>query len=168
MTSAAFWIDKLGLEPLPEEGGMFRQVYRAAESIPASALPERFAGSRRYSTSIYYLLQHPDFSAFHALNQDELWHFYDGSTLTMHVIDRDGEYSCRRLGRDVEGGEALQLPVFAGCVFGAEVEDAGGYTLVGCTVAPGFELDDFTAPGRAELLRAYPQCADVIERLTRT
>lgn len=167
MTTASFWIESLGLTPLPEEGGMYKEVYRAGESIPKSALPARFNGSRSYSTSIYYLLERPEFSAFHRLNQDELWHFYDGSTLLVHIIDPDGSYSCRRMGRRVDEGEVLQLAILAGCLFAAEVASAGSYSLIGCTVAPGFEFDDFVAPARAELLRAFPPHTGIIRKLTR-
>jgi predicted cupin superfamily sugar epimerase len=167
LKSANFWIDKLELSPLPEEGGMYKEVYRAEESIPGSALPERFGSSRCYSTSIYYLLEHPEFSAFHRLKQDEVWHFYDGSNLIVHIIERNGDYSCRRVGRDIDKDETLQLVINTGCLFAAEVEDAGSFALIGCTVAPGFEFEDFDAPDRKTLLERYPKHVDLIEKFTR-
>jgi hypothetical protein len=165
---ADFWIDKLEMTPLPEEGGMYKEVYRSEESIPKSALPIRFDGSRSYSTSIYYLLKHPEFSAFHRLKQEEIWHFYEGSPLTVHVIDQDGNYFCKRLGRDIDKDETLQLVIYAGWLFAAAVDQAGSYSLIGCTVAPGFEFDDFEAPSKNKLLESYPKHAEVIQKFTRT
>lgn len=146
---------------------MYREIYRADGLIPQSALPDRFSEDRCYATAIYYLLEHPEFSAFHRLNQDEIWHFYDGSPLRVHIINAHGQYACRKAGRDIENGETPQLIIDAGSLFAAEVEEAGSYALIGCTVAPGFEFADFVAPERKTLLKSYPQHADVINRLTR-
>jgi predicted cupin superfamily sugar epimerase len=166
MKSANFWIKELGLIPLPEEGGLYKEIYRSDEVIPASALPERFGGNRTYSTSIYYLLQHPEFSAFHKINQDEIWHFYDGSPLTIHIIDNNGKYFTRKLGRELEKGEELQVVICAGWLFAAETE-IDSYSLIGCTVAPGFEFEDFQLPTREELLSNFPEHTNVIHRFTR-
>jgi predicted cupin superfamily sugar epimerase len=167
MKSADFWIQKLDLSPLPEEGGMYREVYRSDGFIPQSALPDSFDDRRCYSTAIYYLLEYPEFSAFHRLNQDEIWHFYDGSALNVHIIDPDGNYSCRKLGRDVDNDETLQLVIEAGCIFAAELQAPGSYALIGCTVAPGFDFADFEVPEQDVLLKSYPHHADVIKKLTR-
>lgn len=75
--SARFWIEKLQLQKHPE-GGWYKEVCRSEEMIPASALPAGFSDSRRFSTSIYYLLEGNDFSAFHLIKSDEIWHFYNG------------------------------------------------------------------------------------------
>lgn len=88
MKTADYWIKKLGLDPHPE-GGYFREIYRAAESVDQDALPERFSGSRSFSTSIYYLLGIGTYSAFHKINQDEIWHFYDGGCLNIHIIEKN-------------------------------------------------------------------------------
>lgn len=167
MKSAEEWIAHLEMTPLPEEGGMYKEVYRAKEIIPKAALPERFSGERRYSTSIYYLLKHPEFSALHRLKQEEVWHFYEGSPLTVHIIDKAGNYSRQTMGRNFDAGEKLQLVIYAGELFAATVEQKESYALIGCTVAPGFEFEDFEAPSRAVLLEKYPQHRDAIMRLTR-
>ena len=161
------WIDSLQLSRHPE-GGWFRQVYRADESISHEALPERFAGDRCFSTAIYFLLQGTDFSAFHRIEQDELWHFYDGSSVTIHVIEGNGDYSTIGLGRDVQSDEEFIGVVRGGCLFGATVDDPDSYALVGCTVAPGFEYFDFVMPSRADLVRRYPDHEAIITRLTRS
>ena len=168
MPTAAYWIDHLNLKPLPEEDGLYREVYRSDESIPAEALPNRFDGSRAYSTSIYYLLEHPDFSAFHRIQQEEIWHFYDGASCTVHIINPEtGALSQPTLGRDVAAGEQLQIAVPRGHLFAATVDTPESYMLAGCTVAPGFEFADFEAPPRQVLLDRYPRHADLITRLTR-
>lgn len=168
MPTANDWIEHLNLKPLPEEGGMYHEVYRSDESISAEALPRRFESKRSFSTSIYYLLEHPDFSAFHRIQQEEIWHFYAGSPCTLHIIDPDsGTLSQPTLGRDLAAGQSLQVVVPREHLFAATVDTPDSYTLVGCTVAPGFEFADFAAPDRATLVDAYPQHQDLIERLTR-
>lgn len=162
---AAYWISQLALEKHPE-GGCFKEVYRAAESIPESALPERFSGERSFCTSIYFLLQGTEFSALHRIRQDELWHFYTGSTLLVHMLNEAGDHEVLKLGSDVELGERFQGVVPAGAWFGAELEDKTSFALVGCTVAPGFDFADFDMAKRSELTAAYPQHADLISRLT--
>jgi uncharacterized protein len=166
MSSAREWIEALGLKPHPE-GGWFRETYRAEEAVARAALPPRFTGDRAFSTAIYYLLEGDEFSALHRIRQDEVFHFYDGCGLTLHVIDPRGDYATIRLGRDRAAGEVPQAVVPAGCVFGATVSESGSYALVGCTVAPGFDFADFELPGREELCRQFPQHRAVIERLTR-
>lgn len=166
MRDAQYWIDRLGLRRHPE-GGYYRETYRSTESVAREHLPERFGGDRALSTAILFLLPANEFSAFHRIKQDEVWHFYDGSALTIHVIDPRNEYRTIELGRDIEHGESLQAVVEAGCLFGARIEGDGPYALVGCTVAPGFDFQDFEMPGREELLARYPQHGDIIERLTR-
>ncbi len=162
---AAYWIEHLGLEPHPE-GGYFREVYRSSVTVPGKALPG-YDGPRNLGTSIYFLLQDDQFSALHRIKQDELWHFYAGSTLTVHVIDAASRYSPIRLGPDVEAGECLQALVPGGSLFGASMEGGPGYALVGCTCVPGFDFADFEMPSREELLGCYPQHSQLIHRLTR-
>ena len=166
MKDARYWIDRLALRRHPE-GGYYRETYRSKESIARENLPERFGGNRAFSTAIYFLLPSEEFSTFHRIKQDEVWHFYEGSTLTIHVIDTKDECSSIELGRDIESGESLQAVIEAGCVFGATVERPGTFALVGCTAAPGFDFQDFEMPKRDELLARYPQHQDIIERLTR-
>jgi predicted cupin superfamily sugar epimerase len=166
MTGAQPWIDGLQLRRHPE-GGWFRETYRCEEGVARPHLPGRFGGDRAFSTAIYFLLDGSDFSALHRIKQDEVFHFYDGSALTIHVIDGQGTYSTITVGRDLQAGEVPQAVVKAGCLFGATVNDPRSYVLCGCTVAPGFDFADFEMPGREELCRLYPQHRPVIERLTR-
>jgi uncharacterized protein len=151
-------------------------------------------GARAASTGIYFLLEGENFSAFHRLRSDEMWHFHVGSPLVVHVIDEAGEYSSIFLGDDPEAGQVFQAVVKAGCWFASEiarnpnlwqnrpeVEIAGNphlwqnrpevghpmWALVGCTVAPGFEFEDFELAKRKELVRRFPRHRELIERLTR-
>ncbi|MGC2059157.1 MAG: cupin domain-containing protein [Candidatus Sulfotelmatobacter sp.] len=163
---AAYWIKKLSLVAHPE-GGHYRQTYRADLVLTKDALPPEFTSARAASTAIYFLLSGENFSAFHRLRSDEVWHFYVGSTLVVHVIDQHGRYSEISLGSDPEAGEALQAVVKAGCWFASRVRDGKGFALVGCTVAPEFDFEDFEMAKREELVRVYPKYREVIERLTR-
>jgi predicted cupin superfamily sugar epimerase len=164
--TAKYWIDKLDLIAHPE-GGYYRESYRAALAIGAKALPREYAGARAASTAIYFLLAGNDFSALHRLRSDELWHFYDGGPLAIHVIDAEGQRSDILLGNDPERGDSPQAVVKAGCWFGTRLRTADSFALVGCTVAPGFDFADFELGDRAELLRLYPQHGRLIEQLTR-
>ncbi len=166
MADARQWIKYLQLLPHPE-GGYFRETYRSEEFIPRSSLPERFSGARSFSTAIYFLLAGTDFSALHRIKSDEVWHFYDGSSLTVHVIDPQGDYSALKVGRNIAAGEMPQAVVKAGSYFGATVNDIESYALAGCTVAPGFGFADFELPGRQRLLELFPQHREIIARLTR-
>jgi predicted cupin superfamily sugar epimerase len=161
---AAYWIAHLELVRHPE-GGWFRETYRAPETIPASGLPTRFDGGRSLSTAIFFLLEQGDVSALHRLKSDEMWHFYEGAPLAVHVIAPDGAYREILLGRDAEQGEQLQAVVPAGCWFGAEPR--GEFSLVGCTVAPGFDFNDFEMARRGDLALRFPGHGPLIVRLTR-
>jgi predicted cupin superfamily sugar epimerase len=167
MNEAHSWIERLQLRPHPE-GGYYRQTYRSNESIASQHLPSRFGGDRAFSTAIYFLLEGEDFSALHTIKQDEVWHFYAGSSLTVHVFDPDGTHRAIRLGTDWGKGEEPQAVVRAGRLFGAILNDPKSYALVGCTVAPGFDFADFDMPSREALCARYPQHRELIERLTRT
>ena len=162
------WIERLGLEKHPE-GGWFREVYRSAEELSASALPSRFLVPHPLSTSIYFLLRGSEFSALHRLKADEVWHFYAGSPLTLHVIAPDGTLT--RTTIRAEGSAAsLQAVVRAGHWFGATVDDTSpeSFALAGCTVAPGFIFEDFELGDRVWLLTQFPQHRVLIEHLTRS
>lgn len=162
--NAQYWVDHLELSPHPE-GGYYRATYKADLTIPQSVLPSAFRGNRSVSTAIYFLLQRTDFSAFHRIAADEVWHFYAGNSLIVYVIDRAGSLSELQLGSD--SGETFQAVVKAGCWFASRLKKPEGFALVGCTVAPGFEFEDFEMAERADLIRAYPAHRQLIEELTR-
>ena len=165
--NAQHWIERLDLQPHPE-GGYYRETYRAPFMLPQSVLPG-YRGDRAASTAIYFLLEENQFSAFHRIRSDEMWHFYAGSALIVHVITPASEYREFLLGSNTERREEFQAVVPAGCWFGSSLRDTSddSYALVGCTVSPGFDFADFEMARRTELLAHYPQHRAIIERLTR-
>lgn len=156
-------IRKLKLTPHPE-GGYFKETYRSKDKI--NGLPNIYAGERNYSTCIYFLLTSDSFSAFHRIKQDEVWHFYLGAPITIHMISEDGNYSEVTVGTNILNGELPQFVVPGGYWFGASVKEKQAYSLVGCTVSPGFDFQDFELPTRAWLLAKYPHLSDQILTLT--
>jgi uncharacterized protein len=164
---ANYWIDKLGLVAHPE-GGYYRESYRSGLAIAREALPPQYTGPRLASTAIYFLLEGENFSAFHRLRSDELWHFYAGGSFVVHVIDKEGRYSEISVGNDPDAGERLQAVVKAGCWFASRTRNPESFALAGCTVAPGFDFEDFELGKRSELTRLYPQHRELIEELTRS
>lgn len=171
--NARYWIRKLSLKPHPE-GGYFREIYRASEQIPATALASRYRGPRAFSTSIYYLLADKQISSLHRIASDEQWHFYDGTTLCLVMIASNGSVKQVRLGRGAAAGEQFQAVIPAGTWMGARLAapsvcqaGRGSYALIGCTVAPGFDFHDFEAGPRSDLLKKFPRHRKLILALTR-
>jgi len=155
------------MQPHPE-GGFFKETYRSAGEIPASALPDTYGGPRAYSTAILYLLAGGRYSAFHRLKSDEMWHFYAGTGLELYLLQEGQPLRTIRMGQDPAGGTVFQALAPAGSWFAACVLDPDGYALVGCTVAPGFDYADFELARREDLIRRFPGEAELITRLTRT
>jgi predicted cupin superfamily sugar epimerase len=152
----SLYVSRLSLTPHPE-GGYYASVYRSTELIPAVSLPDRFKADRVFSTSIYFLLEGNQFSAFHRIRSDELWHFYEGCALNIYVIHPDGRGEVLKLGASLEDGERFQQVVPAGCWFASRPALRDSYSLVGCTVAPGFDFSDFELAEKKKLLSDYPQ-----------
>jgi predicted cupin superfamily sugar epimerase len=160
------YVQAFHMQPHPE-GGFYASTYRSREYIPAAALPDRFPADRLVSTAIYFLLAGHQFSAFHRIKSDELWHFYDGCGLEIYVIHPDGRGEVLRLGRDIAQGYAFQQLVPAGCWFASRPVDSTSFCLVGCTVAPGFDFEDFELANCAALTQQFPAHRSWIEQLTR-
>jgi predicted cupin superfamily sugar epimerase len=146
---AAHLIATLQLEPHPE-GGYYRQTYRSASLVN----PQDIRSERASLTTIYFLLPAGDVSRWHTVASDEVWHFYEGAPLELMTADRDfGEIQRHRLGPVAPGVEPVHV-VRAHEWQAARSE--GAFTLVGCTVGPGFEFPDF------RLLRNDPAKADEV------
>lgn len=158
------YIKHFNLQPHPE-GGWYAETYRNSEST--AGLPERYTGERSFSTAIYFLVPGTTFSAFHRIKSDELWHFYDGDMLEVLVIDESGELHIIELGRDTDGGQVFQAVVHRGQWFASRCSVADGFSLVGCTVSPGFDFADFELAVRSDLIAQFPQHIDLIISLTR-
>lgn len=159
-------VNSLELQPHPE-GGFYKEFYRSSQIISKDALASTFNGDRSYCTSIYFLLTSENFSGFHRIKQDEIWNFYSGSPLLVHVIDKNGIYTCHEIGMNPEVGLFPQLVVPAGAWFASSVKNENDYSFVGCTVAPGFDFDDFELAKRNELISLFPEHKEVITQLTR-
>lgn len=159
-------ISMLQLEPHPE-GGFYSRTYASDEQIAAAGLPSRFGADRIISTAIYFLLEGKDYSAFHRIKSDELWHFYTGGGLHIYVIHPDGRGEVLLLGNDLANGYRFQQLVKAGCWFASKPAKENSFSLVGCTVAPGFDFADFEMAKEGELLNEYPQHRQWIEKLCR-
>jgi len=164
MQTANYWIDKLNLKEHPE-GGFYKEVYRAGEIITKNSLPDRYQHDRSLATSIYFLLQADEFSCFHKLLSDEIWHFYQGTTLELYILEHDNLIT-HKLGADFDQHESLQIAIPRNHWFGARVIDKESYALVGCTMAPGFHFKDFEIADRAKLLDEFPKHKKIIKELT--
>jgi predicted cupin superfamily sugar epimerase len=160
---AKFWISKLKLDKHPE-GGYYANTYRSDRIIN---LPG-YTGRRSTCTVIYYLLTGKQFASFHIMKSDEIWHFYSGSSLTLHIIDAKGKLKKSILGPKFDAGEQFQVTVKSDCWFAACVNEKQSYSLVGCTVSPGFDYKDWKIGSRKELTEIYPQHMDIIERFTKS
>jgi len=153
------------LLPHPE-GGYYKETYRSSELIPTNSLPDRFMGNRNFSTAIYFLLEADSFSAFHRIKSDECWHFYSGDAVDIHVLHNNGNYEFIKLGSNIEMGEQFQAIVPAGAWFASKTN--GIYSLVGCTVSPGFDFADFELAKAAELAEKFPNQFELIQQFCRS
>jgi hypothetical protein len=151
-------IELLRLEPLPEEGGYFRQTYKSSENIPPTALPARYRQEMSLSTAIYFLITPADFSAMHRLNSAEVYHFYLGDPVELLLLYPDGSGEVVRLGQDLPAGVRPQQVVETGVWQGARLQPGGpyGFALMGTTMAPGFEVSGFELGSAATLSAHYP------------
>lgn len=160
---AAHYIEKLGLEKHPE-GGYYREIYRAGEIFFTETIPAKKLNKKNISTSIYYLLNQKDKSLFHRLKSDEIWHHYDGCDIKLYIITAEGRLNEVMLGKK---SRIFQYVIPAGNWFAAELSDKTSFALIGCTVSPGFDFDDFEIGKREELLKKYPDLKKVINRFTK-
>jgi hypothetical protein len=159
-------VERFELVPHPE-GGFFREVYRSPLRITHPGVPQGSKPDRSAGTLIYFLLSGDDFSAFHRVRfSDEVWHLYAGGPLELFVIDSLGQLELRRLTTDVMQGQPTTL-IPAGCWQSARLAAGARWALGGCSVAPGFDYEDFEMPPTAELLERFPAHEAAIRQLTR-
>jgi len=161
LNKAKYQIEKLGLQLHPE-GGHFREVYRSDETTAKEHLPKRYKGDRSFSTSIYFLLERGEVSAFHRIKSDEIWYFHDGDSLEIYCLDKSGSLQRKTLGLDIENGDFPQLTIKRGSWFAARTK--GEFTLVGCNVSPGFDFADFEMGDYTKLLKQYPQHEEMLRQ----
>lgn len=145
-------ITEFALQPHPE-GGFFRETYRAPATLPGT--------QRAVCTAIYYLLAAGQRSRLHRIDADELWHFYRGDPLLIVELQAERAAKVTRL-----SPEAPQHLVPAGTWFGALPAPGSSFSLVGCTVSPGFEFAHFELGTREALVGAFPLAGALIDQLT--
>ena len=154
-------IEKLALVPHPE-GGYYRRTYQCGQVLTPRGMPCGFEQPRPVSTAILFLLRAGQYSRLHRIRQDELWHFHLGGPLRLVWIDKVGRAREVILGPDIFNGQTLQFAVPGGQWFGATPAPGSGFSLVGCTVAPGFDFTDLHLARRHELERRFPLALDCI------
>lgn len=166
MFTAEEIIHDLNLQPLPQEGGYYRETYRSEVTLPPEVLPDEYSGERRVSTAIYYLLTPDQVSAMHRVPGEEIFHFYLGDPVEMLQLHPDGRGEVVKIGNDLAAGCRPQVVVPGGTWQGSRLAPGGELALMGTTVAPGFEFDDYQHGDRGKLIAAYPEFAERITELT--
>ena len=101
------------------------------------------------------------------MKSDEIWHFYIGSSLTLYIIEPNGRLRLVRLGHNIDKGHTIQATVKSGCWFAAAVDNHNSYSLVGCTVSPGFDYKDWKLGDMKTLTKLFPQHKSLITKYTR-
>ena len=153
----------LAMKPHPKEGGYFVETYRSAAVIEQEAYP----GKRSLCTAIYYMLTATSFSALHKVTGDEMFHFYAGDPVEMLQLFPDGSSGLVTLGSEPLHGMKFQHLVPGGVWQGARLVKGGQYALLGTTMAPGFDFEDYATGDRQELIARYPDRAELISQLAR-
>lgn len=167
---------------LEEEGGYFHESYRSDKYVQIGDNCDINPKDKDYSfsnpghgppdvrpvlTLIYYLLDGDQFSAFHRVKHDEIWHFYKGSSVNLYILNDSEKLLIIKLGNDIKNDEQVQYVIKGNTWFGADINDKSSYSLVGCSVSPGFDFRDFELGERVRLKIMYPQHECIINRLTR-
>jgi hypothetical protein len=148
-------IEKLELIPHPE-GGFYRETYRSKQNVD----------DRSVMTAIYFLICSQNISRFHRIKSDEMWFYHAGSALEVHTLSKENGHQIHKVGNDFEKGETPQLLVPANTIFGSTLEGEKNYSLVSCTVAPGFDFADFELFTENDLLPDFPEYDAVIRKMT--
>jgi predicted cupin superfamily sugar epimerase len=159
-------VEELNLLPHPE-GGYYKETYRSEGKITQACLSSDFKGDRNIATGIYFLIEKGNFSALHKIKSDETWHFYYGDALEVIEISEQGNLSITQIGSNILKGETFQYTVRANTWFSSRVFGNGNFSLVGCTVYPGFDFNDFELAKRDKLIQLFPQHSQLISELTR-
>jgi len=157
----------LGLVPLEPEGGFFAETYRSTDVFAAGSASGGPSDARALATAIYYLLTPGTFSALHRLRSDEVFHFYLGDPVEMLQLEAPGVGRVITLGTDLAAGMRPQVVVPRGVWQGTRLVHGGRVALLGTTVSPGFDHQDFELGSRDELVARYPAHQDRILALTR-
>ncbi len=150
-------INHFDMLPHPE-GGFYKETYRSSELC--------LNGTRNLKTVIYFLLRSEDVSHFHRIKSDEMWYYHSGSPLIVHSIDDQGVYKEQKVGINFSEGEIPQYLVPKNTIFGSTVLEKDSYSLVSCSVSPGFDFEDFELFKQSDLLEQFPLHHKIISKLT--
>lgn len=150
-------INHFDMLPHPE-GGFYKETYRSSELC--------LNGTRNLKTVIYFLLRSEDVSHFHRIKSDEMWYYHSGSPLIVHSIDDQGVYKEQKVGINFSEGEIPQYLVQKNTIFGSTVLEKDSYSLVSCSVSPGFDFEDFELFKQSDLLEQFPLHHKIISKLT--
>lgn len=148
------------------EGGFYAPSFRSDQFLPVNLLKGNWKNDRTLYSSILFLLVNNTFSAWHKIASDEIWHHYEGDDILIHIIHNDGNYTVETLSRK-EGKENFTAIVHGGCWFASECVGELGYALAGCSLAPGFDFEDFELGNARALINRYPQHKALIEKYVR-
>jgi uncharacterized protein len=157
MMNAEKIIQELQMQKHPE-GGYYKETYRCNDTINISDK------KRNISTAIYFLLENDDKSHFHRIKSDELWFFHQGNALEILIIENNNLRTIT-LGNDLVNGETPQTMVPANCWFASRLKNKTGYGLVSCTVAPGFDFEDFEMAQKTKLISQHPKLEHIINEM---
>ncbi|GAP21417.1 cupin domain-containing protein [Leptolinea tardivitalis] len=162
-------MDYFKFEPLPVEGGWYKQTYKSPDLLPENVLPAGSVGPHPMGTGIlYFYTDDPDcFSAIHRLPIDETYHFYMGDPVEMLLLYPDGKSQRIILGHDVLNGQKVQFTVPHGVWQSSHLLPGGQFALAGTTMSPGYADSDYEGGEQQDMIRRYPQEADLIRSLTR-
>lgn len=153
-----YLVKSLELNQHPE-GGFYKETYRSVDQTNTPA------GKRNLCTVIYFLLTSENVSKFHQIKSDEHWFWHEGSTLSIHLLEKN-EHRILKLGAIGNENTFPQQVVPAHTIFGSTVDEENSYALVSCVVAPGFDFEDFKLFTSEELLKNFPSSQRIIEQLT--
>ncbi len=160
-------IAKLGLKPLPDEGGYYRETYHSPIKVPLPLGNGNAQVQRELGSAIFYLVTPAEFSALHKIKSDEIFHFYLGDPVEMLQISENGESRKIILGPDILADQKVQALVSAGTWQGTKLVDGGEYALLGTTVVPGFDFADFVLGDKEHLSSQFPHLSGEIAKYTR-
>ena len=169
MPSAQYVKDWLKLEPNPQEGGSLASVYNSTIKVPDMALrgfPPTKTG-RSICGSIYYFLESPGCSVMHRVTGDMLYHFYGGDAVQMLLLPPKGSAEVAIFGNNLALRQHPMKLIPGGTWLGSRLMTGGTWALMGVSMAPGFDPVDYAIGDRQQLIRQYPEQADLIRALTR-
>jgi predicted cupin superfamily sugar epimerase len=163
-------VDWLGLVPNAAEGGYFAPVYESSVKLPSGTIASGVQQERSLCSAIYYLLDAAGCSVMHRVAGDMIYHFYDGDPVEMLLLYPKGQANrhenCIFSNNIASGGQPMKV-IPGGTWLGSRLTPGGTYALMGVSMAPGFDPNEYMIGQRNELVREFPEQAALIKELTR-